>query len=212
MKNITDKTIALAGIFQAATLVNQIATRGLVDEHDLKVAVDSILNQKPGSTLAVFGRYENLRTGLYTLVSQLANEQHQQRDINVARYVINLLHLERKLAKRPDMLEEIATAVKRAFEQAELFGVTHANVMANLAGIYTDTISQLPPRIMVNGETEYLSNPANADKIRTLLLAGIRAAVLWHQVGASRWQILFGRRHFVKEAKRILDNEMGILH
>lgn len=210
MKKLTEKTIALAGVFQSASLVNQIATKGVVDEHDLSVSVKSILTMHPDSTLHVYGNYENLRTGLYALVAQLGNGQY--RDLNIARYVISLLHLQRKLSKRANMLAEIAAGIKRATEQADIFGLTHANVLANLAGIYSDTVSRIPPKIMVNGETDYLSNPANADKIRTLLLAGIRAAVLWRQVGASRWQILTGRRKFVDEARRILDTEMGQLH
>ncbi len=210
MSTITEKTIALAGIFQAAAVVNQIAVKGIVDEHDLMTAITSILNQNPSSSLEVFGEYENLRTGLYTLIAQL--NDGQIRDMNIARYAISLLHLQNKLRKREDMLKNIASRISRAQEQAGIFGVTHTNVLANLASIYSDTISQLPPKIMVSGESNYLSNPTNADKIRATLLAGIRAAVLWHQLGGSRWQILFKRKQFIKEARRILDNEMGKLH
>ena len=210
MTSITEKTIAIAAVFQAAALVNQIATKGIVDEHDLKTAIQSILNLDPESTLGVFGNYENLRTGLYTLIAHL--NDGQQRDMNVARYVISLLHLQRKLSKRQDMLESISKGVTRAQEQANMFGLTHSNVMANLASIYADTISMLAPKIMVSGESSYLTNPTNADRIRALLLAGMRAAVLWQQVGGSRWQILFKRKQIIAEARRILDNEMGQLH
>ena len=65
---------------------------------------------------------------------------------------------------------------------------------------------------MGSGEHNYLANPANADRIRALLLAGMRSAVLWRQLGGSRWQILFKRKHIITEARRILDNEMGQLH
>ena len=151
MTSITEKTIALAGVFQAAALVNQIAAKGIVDEHDLKTAIQSILNLDPPSTLDVFGNYENLRTGLYTMIAHL--NDGQQRDMNVARYVISLLHLQRKLSKRQDMLESIAKGVARALEQANMFGLTHSNVLANLAGIYADTISMLAPKIMAAGSS-----------------------------------------------------------
>ena len=210
MKSITEKTIALAGVFQAAALVNQIASKGVVDEHDLKTAIQSILNLNPASALNVFGNYENLRTGLYTLIAQL--NDGQQRDMNVARYVISLLHLQRKLSKRRDMLDSINKGVARAQEQVNMFGFTHNNVLANLAGIYSETVSLLTPKIMVSGESTYLSNPGNADRIRAILLAGMRSAVLWQQLGGSRWQVLFKRKQFIAEARRILDNEMGQLH
>ena len=89
-----------------------------------------------------------------------------------------------------------------------MFGITHANVIANLAGIYSDTISQIPPKIMITGDAGYLSNTVNADKIRAILLGGVRSAVLWAQVGGARWQILFKRRLYQEEARRLLDSEL----
>jgi high frequency lysogenization protein len=44
----------------------------------------------------------------------------------------------------------------------------------------------LSPRIMVNGDPAHLNNPENANRIRALLLAGIRAAMLWRQSGGGR--------------------------
>jgi len=82
-------------------------------------------------------------------------------------------------------------------------------VIANLAGIYADTVSQIPPKIMVSGDSSVLSNPDNADKIRAILLAGIRSAVLWAQLGGNRWQILFNRRTFIEQARRLLSEEMN---
>jgi high frequency lysogenization protein len=208
MQNLTNKTIALAGIFQSASQVSQIASKGVADLLDLETAVRSTLNMQPSSTLAVFGSMENLRTGLHTLCSHLG-ETSLQRDANTARYVISMLHLSRKLCKNQSMLSHIAQRLKKVQEQADMFGPTHDNTLANLASIYSDTISTLSPRIIVTGEDAYLTNPQNADKIRAILLAGIRAGILWLQVGGSRWQILLKRRFFVQEAKRILEQEMN---
>jgi high frequency lysogenization protein len=207
MKRIREKTIALAGVFQSAALVQHIAVKGTVDEHDLQTTIRSTLNLNPSSVEAVFGNLENLRTGIYTMWQQLGN-QTSQRNINVARYVITMLHLQKKLSKRPAMLNTIAEGLKRANQQADMFGITHANVIANLAGIYSDTISLIPPKIMITGDASYLSNTVNADKIRAILLGGVRSAVLWSQVGGARWQILFKRRVYQEEAKRLMDSEL----
>lgn len=204
---LREKTLALAGVFQSAYLVDQIATRGVLDEFDLTTMINSTLELNPASTDAVFGKVENLRTGLHCLIQQLG-DQSRQRDVNIARYVIGLLHLQGKLLKRPAMLDTIATGVERAKRQSEMFGVTHANVLANLAGIYSETVSLIPPKIMVSGDNSYLSNPDNADKIRALLLAGMRCAVLWSQLGGSRWQILFKRKAIVQAAKQLIDTEI----
>lgn len=206
---LREKTLALAGVFQCAYLVDQIATRGVLDKFDLTTMINSTLELNPASTDAVFGKVENLRTGLHCLIQQLGDQSHQ-RDVNIARYVIGLLHLQGKLLKRSAMLDTIATGVERAKRQSEMFGVTHANVLANLAGIYSETVSLIPPKIMVSGDNSYLSNPDNADKIRALLLAGMRCAVLWSQLGGSRWQILFKRKAIVQAAKQVIDTEISI--
>ncbi len=208
MNKLRDKTLALAGVFQSAALVHQLASKGTVDLHDLSTCVSSTLELNPLTTQSVYGRLENLRTGLHTLIQYLG-EQPGQRDPNVARYVISLLHLQRKLRKRKAMLDTIAEGVQRAKKQSEIFGLTHENVIANLAGIYADTVSQIPPKIMVSGDSSVLSNPDNADKIRAILLAGIRSAVLWAQLGGNRWQILFNRRTFIEQARRLLSDEMN---
>jgi high frequency lysogenization protein len=59
-------------------------------------------------------------------------------------------------------------------------------------------------RIHVAGKREYISQAAILDKIRALLLAGIRSAVLWQQVGGSRWQLLLDRKKIVHTAQQIL--------
>ena len=81
------------------------------------------------------------------------------------------------------------------------------NIISNLADNYKNTVSTIKPQIMVAGTEGYLQMPENAEKVRALLLAGIRSAVLWRQCGGSRWQILFQRKAFLAEAMR-LRNEL----
>lgn len=208
MDKLRDKTLALAGVFQSAALVHQFASTGNLDMHDMSTCISSTLELNPITTQSVYGKLENLRTGLHTLVQYLG-EQPGQRDANIARYVISLLHLQRKLRKRQDLLDAIADGVERAKKQSEIFGLTHDNVIANLAGIYAETVSTIPPKIMVSGDSSILSNPDNANKIRAILLSGIRSAVLWSQVGGKRWQILFNRRTFIEQARHLLESEMN---
>ena len=199
-----ERTLALAGIFQVAILVHNIATRGIADTNDLETSIKSLLVTDPKSTVEVYGRIDNLRTGLFAMIEHLDNNG-RQKQIEIARYVITLLHLQRKLMKRPDLLAILDQGIARARQQAEIFSPLHDNVIANLADIYTNTISQIPPKIMVAGESSYLNNPTNANKIRALLLAGVRSAVLWTQTGGGRWQVLFKRKQFVQAARELLE-------
>ena len=200
---LTDRTLALAGIFQAAGLVDQMANRGSADHQALEICVHSIFEVDPPTTEAVFGGVAGLRTGLEGLIEHLSGKQSPHK-AQVVKYVVGVLYLERQLAKKPDMLQQISAAVERARQQTSHFAMTHANVLASLAGCYSDTISTLTPRIIVSGEHGHLSNPAVANTVRTLLLAAIRSAVLWRQCGGNRMQLLFGRRKLLAEAQRLM--------
>lgn len=203
MKNLTDKTLALAAVFQSADLVKQIAMTGQYDQHDARIILNGIFDINPSSAQAIFGGMENLRSGLSLLIEQM-NSATSQRDMDITRYVVAMLHLQGKLLKNKDMLDYLAKGIERARIQLEHYELLHDNVIANLAGLYSDTVSQLTPKIMVSGEGQHLSHTDNANKVRAVLLGGIRAAVLWNQLGGSRWQILFKRKQFVLEARHIL--------
>ena len=57
---------------------------------------------------------------------------------------------------------------------------------------------------MVHGAQIHLAKPDNANRIRALLLAGIRAARLWRQSGGSRLRLLLRRKLLLQEARRTL--------
>ena len=203
-KTLRDRTIALAGVYQAAYLVHQIATRGMTDSSALEASVKSIFKLDAPTTEAVFGDLGGVTSGLSTLKRQLS-EKHAD-TLQITQYVVTLLHLERKLARQPALLERIAGGIRQAKQQSEHFPVTHENVLANLADIYKNTVSTLTPRVLVQGEHGYLNNPDNANKVRAILLAGIRAAVLWTQCGGSRWHVLFKRSALLVETESLMSS------
>jgi high frequency lysogenization protein len=57
---------------------------------------------------------------------------------------------------------------------------------------------------MVVGDQNYLGSQNTVNKIRALLLAGIRAVLLWRQCGGSRWKLLFFRKKIQEEAQFLL--------
>lgn len=198
-----ERTIALAGIFQNCSQVQQLASTGKIDPYYLDIAVKAILNTEPENTLDVFQGIPGIREGL-NLVQQQLGSSDKKRDTDLTRYSISVLFLANKLLKNPEMLNKLSDGIEKARNQVEHFGLDHENIYASLGGLYSDTISQLNPRIMVSGEPEILNNSDNANKIRSLLLSSIRAAVLWQQLGGSRWQLLFKRKQIVNIAKTLL--------
>ncbi|MBW7470166.1 high frequency lysogenization protein HflD [Marinobacter sp. M216] len=204
-RTLNDQTLALAGVFQAANLVQQIAHNGQCTEASLETCIRSLFATDPASTLDVYGGdLADIREGLVTLSSVLS-EQSKQQDIEVLRYVLNLIHLESKLNRRPDMLDVIGSRIDQARHTASHFGYTHSNLISNLASIYADTISTFRLRIQVSGNPTVLQQEENAARVRALLLAGIRSAVLWRQTGGRRWQLIFARKKVIRHARELAD-------
>lgn len=204
-RSLDDQTLALAGVFQAANLVQQIAHNGQCSETSLETCIRSVFATNPASTLDVYGgELTDIREGLVTLASVLG-QQSKQQDIEVLRYVLNLIHLESKLNRRSDMLEVIGSRIDQARHTASHFGFTHSNLISNLASVYTDTISTFRLRIQVSGNPSVLQRDENAAKVRALLLAGIRSAVLWRQTGGRRWQLIFSRRKVIERARQLAE-------
>ena len=201
-KNLKDITLALAGIAQATRLVEQVAKTGYVQAEAYKCSIESLLDLNPTSTLAVYGGDEqNLRLGLETLRDMLKG-QHKHQD--AIRYAMGVLHLQKDLANNKEMLTILGNRLTQAGQQAEHFSSTHENVIGNLGNLYTDTISTFRFRIQVMGEQMYLSQPRIAHQIRALLLAAIRSATLWRQVGGNRWQLLLQRKAIANTVDELL--------
>jgi high frequency lysogenization protein len=201
LNTFTNQTIALAGIAQATALVNQLATTGTADPVAFKSSIGSLLKIDSDSVTDIFGGLAELKLGLEQFHQQISGTVTHSES---ARYAASLVFLERQLAEQPKMLKTIQIGIEKAQAQAEYFDVLHENVLANLGDLYYNTISTLQPRIMVNGDELYLSRPDTVNKIRALLLAGIRAALLWQQCGGARWKFLFYRKKLQHEAKFLL--------
>lgn len=195
-RDITDRALALAGLLQAVQLVQRIAQQGPGESEALRPSLESLFVIDAPDTAAVFGGAANVAPGLRLLQEQL-KPTRSERDMELARYVVALLHLQKKLAGRRELIEAIRNGIARIERQRAIFGVVHENVVAALADLYSETVSTLTPRIMVSGDPAYLENPANANRVRALLLAGVRAAMLWRQSGGSRLKLLFNRSGYL---------------
>ncbi|WOG25412.1 high frequency lysogenization protein HflD [Endozoicomonas sp. 8E] len=188
-----EQAAALSAIFQAAGLVERLAKSGQISEEPLEPLIGSLFVISPDRVEDVFNGYDSLLTGR-KILNDVLQRQADAIQADTVRYALTLIHLERKLSRNRNMLGEISQRLQRCREQAEHFGILHENVIASLAGIYLDTISTFKTRVQVSGDLQHLQNQGNADKIRAILFAGIRAAILWRQTGGSRWQLLLSRK------------------
>lgn len=201
---IEEQTIALAGIFQSAALVHQIALTSKYDTPSLEASLNSLFETNPDTTESVYGGVKGIRLGLETL-QQVLKKDPEKKNIEIIRYSLSLIHLESKLRKKTDMLDIIAQRIDQANNQVDHFSLLHENVIHNLASLYMDTISTFNLRVQVSGNPDHLQVPHNAALIRATLLSGIRAAMLWRQTGGRRWNLLLKRSSIEAAIQRLLN-------
>jgi high frequency lysogenization protein len=194
------QVIGLAGLWQAINAVLELAHTGRCDEGSLETAVASILRIDADSPAAVFGDVAEVRTGLALFADHL---EGKKRDHHMSRIVATILHLERKLAHRSNLRASLQQGIEGAKRGAASLGIAHESVIARLDDLYTATLSNLRPRVLVQGNALYLTQPRIVGRIRTLLLGALRAAVLWRQSGGTRIGILLKRRRLVAAARRM---------
>jgi len=204
-----ERVLALSGIFQAARLVQQWSRQGRADSLPFGASVRSILSIDAADAAAVFGGARGVTLGLQLLHEKFGGGAGH-RDLEMAKYVIAMLQLEATLRRRPEVVDAIRRGIDAAKSQTgaleiESDGTVPTQLVEKLAELYTRTVSTLTPRIMVSGEQGYLADPQVAAAVRAALLAGIRAAVLWRQLGGSRWQLLLSRRRLAAEAAAWLE-------
>ena len=58
-------------------------------------------------------------------------------------------------------------------------------------------LSRLNPTIIVHGTGARVQQPAVADAVRASLLAGVRFAWAWQQLGGKQWHLLFQRNRLL---------------
>ena len=184
--NLQSRCIAFAAMCQAAYLVDKIATTGLCpDAAAFDASLRSIMRTESDSPLAIFGGYPSLNVGFKSMLGQLENSNNA-RNMQITKYVIGMIALEKKLSSNAGTLNLLGERINQVQRQLAHFEIDDSSVLSNLDSIYKELISTLGPKIQVNGSPSCLQQTQTQHKIRALLLAGVRATVLWRQIGGGR--------------------------
>jgi len=200
------QNLALAGIAQSAALVDSLAVRGSCDPNSVSACVNPLLNFNPGSLSELIPHPIQLSLGLRTLQDVFSNSK-EDRNPEIIRYMLGILALRQKLMSDQGMQEKLQTSLSKlrppeSFEANES-GDESRQFFKAIADIYQDTISTYTFRVHVKGNLEYLRDEVVAGQVRTLLLAGIRWAVLWYQIGGRRWHLVLYRKKIDQTAEDI---------
>lgn len=195
-------TMAFAGICQSVKLIQEIARDGTTNQELLKHALNTILMTDPKDTVDVYGSPKQLTKGYEVLIAQLNTKQHQ--DTELMRYILGILMLEQSLNKKNHVLNELSHRIKDIHRQLEHFDLCDAQIVANLASIYSEVISPLGTKVMISGRQNLIQVQSNQHKIRALLLATMRSAVLWRQLGGKHRHLIFKKKEMIEQAKQQL--------
>lgn len=204
MDNKQQRLIALAAVFESAYLVAQLA-KGESHNDAIATLIHSLFVFNPDSTADVYdNKLHHLNDGLLVL-SKLSNNRTDDNSVEVIRYALSLLALQKQLDKDPQMLDIIRARLNHIEFNKTHFSNDILQLTSSISGLYQDTISTLKFRIQVSGDMNHLQQTAVSDKVRTLLFAGIRSAMLWRQLGGNKWQIIFGRGDIEKISRELLE-------
>ena len=199
---IEQRTLALAGVAQAARIVDLAAKAGSWPTPFVEASIHSLFCFEPEAVDAVFGTPQGIRLGLEQLSATLSLSPDES-GAQTLRYTLAMLQLEKRFAKRDDLLSIVHTRLKHAAYSADNFSSNISTISSNIAAIYQDTLSTLPYRIKVTGSAQHLNSPHVADLVRALLLCGVRAAFLWRQLGGSRFKLMLSRGEIRDTAARL---------
>jgi high frequency lysogenization protein len=198
-----ERTMALAGIFQATELVRQAANHGTWSGYAADTCLDSLLAIEADSVDDIFGSTRRLHLGAETLVSIL---QGERRHLESLGYAVSIMQLETNFRKQLKMQTQIGTelgTIAAIDDGTEIHEIKDLQAK-KIARLYTQTISGLSPRIVINGRPQHLQIDRTVNWIRTLLFAGLRSAVLWRQMGGGRFSLMFGRKKMLEQARTLL--------
>ena len=209
LSNLEQQVIALAGVAQAARMVDQISKTGSYPVEFLEPSIHSLFVFSPDDAAELYAGVAGVKLGLHNLSNLLADKNATENQ-DLVRYVFSLLYLERKFANNSDMMSVVRSRLEHTSFRAEHFSSNVNELCHSISGIYQDTLSQQRFRITVTGSAPLLQDPKNADIIRSLLLAGIRAAFLWRQLGGHRWKLLWQRKKLL-EISQNLSRGLGVV-
>lgn len=188
---LNDRMLALAGLVQALAQVRRIADTGEANADVLATALESVFRIDASDAASVYGDAARLRPGLVLLRDYFTGAA---RDEHLPRLAMAVVQLERRFVRDDAMGAKVQAGIRAATPAAEQLGVAHPDVLNVLGSLYADTLSHLRPRVLVQGNPHYLGQPRVVAEVRAVLLAAMRSAVLWRQMGGSLWDFILRRR------------------
>ena len=192
----------MAAIIQAAHIADEVAVTGKYSEKYVTASTNSIFSLDTSCLAEIYPDLSYLKLGLQNLIS-IFNDGKLYTKSRVVRYTFAIIQLQLILEKDSSMLMEIHKSLRINDEQSTDLLESLFNKCYRAAEIYLNTLSKLRFKIYISGDRECIRKDNNEQIIRAMLLAGVRAAFLWHQSGGRRWKLFFQRQKMVEVARKL---------
>ena len=190
LSRVENRVLALAGIAQCSKLVQDIARRGRASEDAKRETLARIIVFDESDPEIALGGIESNALGLVDLMVKRADPFLMER----VRTITAIVNLERFLCKQPQVIRTLRSRLETFAEWLGSSDIDSPTSVDELAAIYTETLSHLGPRIMIKGEQSYLEDQRNVNEIRALLLAGVRCAYVFSELGGKKWHLFLNRK------------------
>ncbi len=177
--------MSFAAVCEAAAVTEQIAA-GSRDTPPVHL-LGAVFSQEEDDLAAIFEPRAAFLGGLEHAADLLRGEL---RSPNPARYTVQLLKLSASLSKSRESIAHLRQLLDAT--------PSHQRDSHRAAEIYSQTLSRLKPTIVVHGNGPRLQQPGVADGIRASLLAGVRFAWLWRQIGGKQWHLVLRRAQVLR--------------
>lgn len=213
MADIKAETIALAALFQACQQIQRVAYTGYMDDHAAACLLKALIVTDPQTVEDIYNPGQ-LLTGFKQLIESFGSSASDKtsQTIEITRNALKVISLEANIERNSkvynrmgseiDRLKEVMIQDNPDFMSAEPSTVLTPENLKEFSSIYQSLISPNFDKLIIYGEERFLRESENQEKIRSLLLAAIRAVVLWRQVGGRRRFLIFRRKAILACARK----------
>ncbi len=212
--NTYAETIALAAVFQSAAQIQKVARFGQVDEAAIAPLMRALIITNPNTVEDIY-KPSTMLPGLNQLLTSLyPKEATQPKNAELIKIAFSIMSLETNLERQTMVFKQLDSEVDKLrnqvlgihsnYETAEDNILVDYDIIKLYSNIYSGLISPNFPKLIIYGEESYLSRTEFQVMIRALLLSGIRAAMLWHQVGGKRYSLMFRYKDIIECARQTI--------
>ncbi|SRR5574344_839385 len=211
MADIKSESIALAALFQCCTQIQRVASTGYFDDNSVACVLRALLVTDPKTIEDIYNP-KDLSVGFKQIKESFGRTDLSKTEetISITKMALKLITLAHNIEKNSRIFNRLSDEIdglKRAIttEHPDFFDgkttvVTDAQNIHLFGALYQSIISPNFAKLLIYGEERNLKLVENQERIRALLLAGVRAVILWRQVGGRRRFLVFRRKAILQYA------------